>query len=784
ARRGHDGRRHRRPLRQRRAPGGPSGHRPQRQRRRRQERRREGRLRPDGQGPPAGAHGRGRRQTHPDRQLRRPPGTGLRSRLGARSHPGEAGAQARARREGRGAGQRRRHHLVQHQRHPVAPDSGGTFGIVQAALPGHALLQPAALPEAARDHPDRGHRRGDRREGQELRGAGARQGRGHRQGHPELYREQARLLCRDAGGHLRLRERLLHRRGGRDNGAPDRAPQDRHLPPQRHRRTGHRRRGGREPLRGRPGRRVARGPQAPPEAQGDAGEGPARQQDRRRLLQTGQTRRQDRLRRPGPRRLRTPSRRRPRRARRRRGAEARRSRRAAALPGGQGRRGPPREVHQGHPLPVHGLRLAPAARDKRHPRRRRPRDGVGLRPPDRSFPHLGPPRRAGDRRRDGISRHRGRPVGEGDARLGQRELLQDRGRPRGPVQPRQQTVRTGSRGPDARLPRRAARRGPGDRAQRLGEPPRPRRRGALPGVSLEGQLHRRGRHRDGLPGARSAQAGRCRRARHRKRGAQLLRRGKPRRGGARRAAWDAGRGRQERGGAAEPSHGIPLRPEAGGRGAARADARRGARDLPPLGPRRRRRRDLYGPRRGGRRPDTGRRRHQGDGPPPRLPPHEHRPRHPGPPLLEQGLRDHSHGEGLRERRRGPRARVPRRGRPHGHERRPPHLRRQTGGPRPRRRLRPARAQRQRLRLRRLRPLRPRHGHQDAAVGPLRQRIRRRRGRPHRQHPDRRRPHDAPVGERGIPSRPGERGVSRPAEKREDPREDRGDAQDRKAGKEL
>ena len=49
---------------------------------------------------------------------------------------------------------------VEYLRHPAQPDRGGARQRLQAALPGHALLQPAALPETAGGHPDRRDRPG------------------------------------------------------------------------------------------------------------------------------------------------------------------------------------------------------------------------------------------------------------------------------------------------------------------------------------------------------------------------------------------------------------------------------------------------------------------------------------------------------------------------------------------------------------------------------------------------------------------------------------------------
>ena len=80
---------------------------------------------------------------------------------------------------------------------------------------------------------------------------------------PNFIGNRLGLLRRHAVGDLRLRERLRDRGGRRRDGAHDRAPQDGHLPPERHGRPGHRRRRRREPLRGRPRGRVARGTEAP-----------------------------------------------------------------------------------------------------------------------------------------------------------------------------------------------------------------------------------------------------------------------------------------------------------------------------------------------------------------------------------------------------------------------------------------------------------------------------------------------------------------------------------------
>ena len=163
---------------------------------------------------------------------------------------------------------------------PLHSISEGRSEDFERRFVGTHFFNPPRYLEAHGDHTYGEDGPRDRGVHKELRGARARQGRRHRQGYPELYREPPRDLRRDAVGTLRFRERVRHRRGRCNHGAAHRPPQDRHVPPQRPGRPRHRRRRGREPLRGRPRRRVARGAQAPREARGDAREGSARQQDR------------------------------------------------------------------------------------------------------------------------------------------------------------------------------------------------------------------------------------------------------------------------------------------------------------------------------------------------------------------------------------------------------------------------------------------------------------------------------------------------------------------------
>ena len=103
----------------------------------------------------------------------------------------------------------------------------------QAPLPRHALLQPAALSQAAGGHPHRRHRARGGGLHDRLRPRCARQGRGGLQGHAQLHRQPL----------LHHRRRLCHgsRAGRRLQRARDRRPhrpahwpaQDRHLPPAR-----------------------------------------------------------------------------------------------------------------------------------------------------------------------------------------------------------------------------------------------------------------------------------------------------------------------------------------------------------------------------------------------------------------------------------------------------------------------------------------------------------------------------------------------------------------------
>ena len=146
----------------------------------------------------------------------------------------------------------------------------------------------------------------------------------------------------------------------------------------------------------------------------------------------------------------------PRDPHRQRGATTGRPRLEAAVPHRQGRRGQARPLHQGHATTVHGVRFTSVPEISDTLEDVGPRHGVGLRPPDRTLPHLGPARRSRDRREDAVHGHRGRRLGEGDARRRKRELLQDRRRHRAPVQPGRQRVRASPRRPDVRVPRSAA----------------------------------------------------------------------------------------------------------------------------------------------------------------------------------------------------------------------------------------------------------------------------------------------------------------------------------------
>src|SRR3712207_5488687 len=160
------------------------------------------------------------------------------------------------------------------------------------------------------------------------------------------------------------------------------------------------------------------------------------------------------------------------------------------------------------------------------------------------------------------------------------------------------------------------------------------------------------------------------------------------------------------------------------------------------------------------------RRYEGDGPQDRLLGDAH-PR-PVSTLRAGDLPEYSAGEGLGERPGGARDGLPQGGRPGGHERGSSDLRRQARGPRPRRRLRPARPREGHLR-RGYRDAGGARGRgQDPPVGPLRDRVRRRRRRPPRPRSHRRGSLDPPVGHRGLYTQARKGGLHRAPQEREDP----------------
>ena len=184
--------------------------------------------------PSPGAGARGPKKLKPCplhlRRARRPRSASATSRttsaqlrgrgLGLRGGGGGPGGQAPALRQGGAAreadGARHHQHLrPRHRGHDVTPAGG-----VPAALPGHALLQPPALPEAPGDDPRPRDRCRRARRHRGLRRPRARQGRRPLQGHAQLHRQPHRLLRHGRGppGHAGPRP---HDRGGR---LPHRAP--------------------------------------------------------------------------------------------------------------------------------------------------------------------------------------------------------------------------------------------------------------------------------------------------------------------------------------------------------------------------------------------------------------------------------------------------------------------------------------------------------------------------------------------------------------------------------
>ena len=86
---------------------------------------------------------------------------------------------------------------------PIGALAEGRSDGVPPPLPRHALLQPAALPEAARADPDAGHRRRRARAASPSSATAPRQGRRRGAGHAELHRQPHRPL-RDRADPRRL----------------------------------------------------------------------------------------------------------------------------------------------------------------------------------------------------------------------------------------------------------------------------------------------------------------------------------------------------------------------------------------------------------------------------------------------------------------------------------------------------------------------------------------------------------------------------------------------------
>ena len=106
-----------------------------------------------------------------------------------------------------------------------------------AALAGHALLQPTALPGTPRGDSDRGDRSGCRRTGVRVRRSPPRQRRRRREGHAEFHRQSHRSVRRHRGS-ANARRRRVHDRGDRRHHRPRaRTTEERHVPHDGHRRA-------------------------------------------------------------------------------------------------------------------------------------------------------------------------------------------------------------------------------------------------------------------------------------------------------------------------------------------------------------------------------------------------------------------------------------------------------------------------------------------------------------------------------------------------------------------
>ena len=119
----------------------------------------------------------------------------------------------------------------QHLHHPAGQPDRGHVGGVQARLPDHPLVQPAALHAPAGGRHLSRHRCGARRQGRGLLRPEARQDGGPGQGHAGLHRQPHRHLLDAAGGGPGHGGRADHRGGRRGDGQAAGLPLHRRVRP-------------------------------------------------------------------------------------------------------------------------------------------------------------------------------------------------------------------------------------------------------------------------------------------------------------------------------------------------------------------------------------------------------------------------------------------------------------------------------------------------------------------------------------------------------------------------
>ena len=180
---------------------------------------------------------------------------------------------------------------LEHLGHPDRGDRRGPLGRFPQALARHALLQPAALPAAARDHPDRRDRSGRRRRhvpfGDHMLGKGvvvAKDTPNFIGNHIGLYGVARTLDVLATGKYTHRRDRRDHRPGARPSRQRD-VPDDGH---RRHRRAGAR---DAQPERAAAERRRSRRLRRARRSSSADREGRARREDRQGLLRAAQGRR-------------------------------------------------------------------------------------------------------------------------------------------------------------------------------------------------------------------------------------------------------------------------------------------------------------------------------------------------------------------------------------------------------------------------------------------------------------------------------------------------------------